>query len=96
MATVIVCVRCFCRIRVLHRFDEFDMREGKVSGFALQFALPLTVDVRFRHQNDVAHLQLESGLVVGVWHTRLFDACVRWQFALKRLTVKISYFHSEE
>lgn len=78
VATVTVHVRCFGSIGVLHRFDEFDVRERKVSRFALQFALPLAVDVRLGHQNNVAHFQLEGGLVVGIWHSRLFYASVCW------------------
>lgn len=44
------------RFVVAFVFDEFNVREWKMSGFALQFTFPLAVYVRFGHQYDVAHL----------------------------------------
>lgn len=66
--------------------DELDVGERKVTGFALQVALPLPVDVRLGDHYDVAHLQLEGGFVVGVGHARLLYASVGGEFALRKRT----------
>lgn len=53
---------------------EFDVREREVSALAAQFTLPLAVDIGFGDGYDIAHLKLQCGFVVRVWHTCLLHS----------------------
>lgn len=62
--------------------EEFDVCEREESDFAIQFALPLSIDIHFRHLDDIANLKLKSCLIVCIWNTRLLHSCEGWQFSL--------------
>ena len=47
-------------------FQNGDMSERKVPSFAVQFALPLAVDVRFRDSDDVSNVQSQRRLIIGI------------------------------
>ena len=61
---------------------ELHVREGEVSDFAAELALPLAVDGHLGDFDDVSDVQAEGSLVVGVGNTGLLHAGVGWQFAL--------------
>lgn len=62
--------------------DEFDVRKRKMSNFAVQLALPLAVNVRFRYFYYVSDFQLQGRLVVGIGYARLLDLCERRKSSL--------------
>ena len=64
--------------------DELYVCEGEVSDLAVELALPLAVDAHLGDLDDVADVEPERGLVVGVRHARLLHARVRGQLALER------------
>ena len=69
------------RVRVV---DELYVGEGEVSDLAVELALPLAVDAHLGDLDDVADVEPERGLVVGVRYAGLLHARVRGQLALER------------
>lgn len=63
--------------------EEFDVCEREEADFAIQFTLPLSIDIHFRHFDDIANLELKSCLIVRIWNTRLLHSCECWQFSLQ-------------
>lgn len=61
------------------------MCEGEEADFASQLTFPLPVYVHLCHFYDVADFELQCCLIIGVWHARLFDTSVCWEFSLKKL-----------
>lgn len=62
--------------------EEFDVCEREEADFAIQFTLPLSIDIHFRHFDDIANLELQSCLIVCVGNTRLLHSCKCRQFSL--------------
>ena len=63
---------------------ELDVGEGEVTDLAVQLAFPLAVDGHLGDFHDVAYVEAERRLVVGVGHARLLHACVRGQLTLEQ------------